>query len=127
MGAELAELDELYGAVEELRGRAVELQELQLRLPAERAAAAAVRRRAEHAVAGADRRSRGAEEARAEAAGGRGAPRGGTPPRVRARDHLHIAERKAAASARELAAELEARAEAAERRPPAGAPRPRAG
>jgi hypothetical protein len=116
VGVELAELDELYGAVEDVRGRAVELQELELRLPAERAVAAEAVVSAEHAVADADRTlARASAELE-------GAETAGDPERlaearrfeIRARDHLHIAERKAA-SAQELAAELDARAEAAGR------------
>ena len=116
VGVEQAELDELYDAVEDVRRRAVELQELQLRLPAERALAAEAVVGAEHAVAD-DGRALAQAVAELEAAEAAGEPERLAAARrfeIRTRDHLHIAERKAA-SARELAAELDARSEAAGR------------
>lgn len=116
IGAELAELDELYRAVEDVRGLAVELQELLLRLPDERSAAAEAVAEAEGAVA--EARQALAEATQelevAEAAGDPERLAAARRFEVRARDHLHIAERKAEA-AREHAADLEAHAEAAGR------------
>ena len=116
VGVELAELDELYDAVEDARRLAVELQELELRLPAECSAAADTVAEAERAAAEAQQALAEATE-ELEAADTAGDPERLAAARrfeIRARDHLHIAERKAA-SARELAAELDARAEAAGR------------
>jgi hypothetical protein len=116
IAAALLEADERYAAVEDVRLRANALVELSDRLPAERAAAA-------EAVAEADRdladAHAAAEQAAAEleqAEGGGNAERPAEARRfdLRARDSLHMAERRAAAE-RERAAGLEERAAAAER------------
>ena len=111
-GAELAELDELYASVVEIRGRAVELQELFARLPKEREAAAAAAQETETALSAAQESLRRAVEELAASEADGDAERVAAARRleVRARDHLHIAERKTEA-AREQASELEARAE----------------
>jgi hypothetical protein len=115
-GAELAELDELYASVAEVHRRAVELQELVVRLPEEREAAAAAVRETEAALAAAQESLRRALEelAASEAAGDAERVAAARRFEVRAGDHLHIADRKADA-ARKHAAELEARAEAGRR------------
>jgi hypothetical protein len=115
-GAELAELDELYASVAEIRGRAAELQELFARLPEQREAAAAAVEETETALAAAQESLRRAVEelAASEAAGDAERVAAARRFEVRARDHVHIAERKAVA-AREHASELEARAEAGRR------------
>jgi hypothetical protein len=116
VAAALLEADELYAGVEDVRGRAHALLELSDRLPAEREAAA-------EAVAEADRQLADARAAAEQAAAElRLAEAGGNAERaaearrfdLRARDSLHMAERRAVA-AQERAAELEARAAAAER------------
>jgi hypothetical protein len=116
IAAALLEADELYSAVEDVRGRAHALLELAERLPAERVAAA-------ESVAEADRdlvaARAAAEQAAAEleqAEAGGNAERAAEARRfdLRARDSRHMAERRAAAE-RERAAGLEERAAAAER------------
>jgi hypothetical protein len=116
VGTELTELDELYASVAEIRGRAVELQELFAQLPEERKAAAAAVRETETALAEAqDSRRRALEEVTAsEAAGDAERVAAARRFEVRARDHLHIAERKAE-GARRHESELETRAEAGRR------------
>ena len=116
VAAELAELDELSTEVEALRAQALELTSFFSSLPEARAAASAeiveadrllgqARAAAEQAAAeltaaeGEKSRERLAEARRFE---------------LRARDSLHMAERRAAA-ARERAAEIEAQAKVAER------------
>ena len=116
VAAELAELDELYTEVEELRGRTLELQEFFAGLPAAREAAAAD-------VASAEQRLSQARDALEEAVGELAraeaeadAERLAEARRVelRERDAVLIAEHRGAA-ARDHAAELETRAETAER------------
>jgi DNA repair exonuclease SbcCD ATPase subunit len=116
VGAELEELDELYASVAEVRGRAVDLQELFARLPEEREAAAQAVQESEEALADAQESLRRAEEelAASQAAGDAERIAAARRFEVRARDHLHIAERKAD-SAREHASELEAWAQAGRR------------
>jgi hypothetical protein len=116
VAAALVEADELYAGVEDVRGRAHALLELADRLPAEREAAAEVVTEADRQLA--DARA-AAEQAAAElrlAEAGGNAERAAEARRfdLRARDSLHMAERRAVA-AQERAAELEARAAAAER------------
>jgi hypothetical protein len=114
-GAELAELDELYAAVEDVRTQALELAELHAALPEERtAAAAAVEAAGRLRNEARDAAERAAEELqRAEAEGDEERIAEARRLELRARDRLHVAERKVEA-ARERIAELEARAEAAE-------------
>jgi fused signal recognition particle receptor len=114
IGVELAELDELSAAVASIHGRAIALQELVARLPEERKAAAAAVDEAEQALAEARDALRRAADELAAAEAGQDAERIAAARRfeVRARDHLHITERKAAA-AREHASELASRADAA--------------
>jgi hypothetical protein len=111
VAAELAELDELYAAVEELRRRALELGDLLASLPERRAAAAAAVREAELGLAEARTSAERAAAALAQA------DQEELPDARRrelaARDSLHVAERRAAA-ARQRSADLEARDEAAE-------------
>jgi hypothetical protein len=116
VGAELEELDELYASVAEVRGRAVDLRELFARLPEERKAAAEAVQESEEALADAQESMRRADEelAASQAAGDAERIAAARRFEVRARDHLHIAERKAD-SAREHASELEARAQAGTR------------
>lgn len=115
IAAELAELEGLHAAVEELRERALDLQELFAGLPGERAAARAAVEEAEGALAkaqaAAERAS--AELAAAEADGHEERLAAARRFEVRARDSLHVAERRAA-SRHEHVAELERRAEAAD-------------
>ena len=109
VAAELTEVDELYAAVEELRGRALELASCSLALPERRAAAAEAVREAELGVA--DARAE-AERAAAELAqAGEEQLAEARRRELVARDSLHVAERLAAA-ARGQAAELEGRAQA---------------
>jgi colicin import membrane protein len=114
-GAELAELDELYAAVEDVRTRALELEELHAALPEERtAAAAAVEAAGRLRNEARDAAERAAEELqRAEAEGDAERIAEARRLELRAKDRLHVAERKVEAD-RERIAELEARAEAAE-------------
>ena len=116
VAAELAELDELYTEVEELRGRALELQEFLAGLPDARAAAAgdtaAAEQRLSEARAALDEAVGELAQAQAEADVERLAEARRF--ELRARDALLMAERRAAA-ARDHAGELETRAEAAER------------
>jgi hypothetical protein len=113
--AELTELDELYAACEAVRTRALELEAFLARLPEERAAAR-----------GAVAEARGLEDERRRAAGHaarelRDAEGAGDPERlaaarrfdVRARDALHIAERRRG-EAEERSTGLEREAEAAQ-------------
>ena len=112
--AVLTELDELYGACEAVRGRALELEAFLVRLPAERDAAALAE---EEARAGLEERQAAAERARDELGT---AQAGGDDERlaaarrfdVRARDAVRTAERLLH-EAEEGAARLEAQAEAA--------------
>ena len=111
VAAELTEVDELYAAVEELRGGAAELGELLVSLPERRATTAAAVREAELGVTAA-----GTEAERAAAELAQAGEEQLVEARRRelaARDSLHVAERLAAA-ARGQAAELEGRAQAAE-------------
>jgi hypothetical protein len=109
VAAELTEVEELYAAVEELRGRALELAELSVALPGRRAAAAEAVHAAEAGVA----------EARATLAQSAAVPAQATEEQLAearrrelaARDSLHVAERLAE-QARAAAGELEARADA---------------
>ena len=111
VAAELTEVDELYAAVEELRGRALELGELLVSLPERRATAAAGVREAELGVTAARTEN---ERAAAELAqAGEEQLAEARRRELAARDSLHVAERLAAA-ARSQAAELEGRAQAAE-------------
>lgn len=114
--AELAELDELYTEVEELRGRAHELQEFLAGLPDARDAAAGNAAAAEQRLSEARAALEEAvgELARAEAEADAERLPQARRFELRARDALLIAERRAAA-ARDHAAELETRAKAAER------------
>jgi colicin import membrane protein len=115
VGAELVELDEIHAAVEELRGRALELRNFFAELPGERRAAAAALEEAglilDEARAAAERaaeelkRTAGEEDEEHLAEARR--------LDVRARDHLNIAERRAEAD-RERVAELYALAKVAE-------------
>jgi hypothetical protein len=109
--AELAEIEELYAAVEGLRGRAGELGELLASLPERRAAAEVAVREAEAASAEARAAAEHAAAALAQAEEDElpEARRG----ELIARDSLHVTERLAA-EARAAAAEIEARAEAAD-------------
>jgi hypothetical protein len=114
IGVELAELDELHAAVEDVRRRAAGLLELLERLPGEQEAARAGLAEAEEALAEA---REAAEQARQEleAADGKGDDERLAAARrfdLRARDHLHVVGLRAAAAG-EHAAELEARAGAA--------------
>ena len=111
VAAELAEVDELYAAVEELRGRALELEDLFASLPDRRAAAAQAVREAELGLAEA---RIAAERAAAELAQATEEQLAAARRReLSARDSLHVAERLAAA-ARGNAAELDERVGAAE-------------
>jgi hypothetical protein len=114
--AELAEVDELRADVLDLRERALELGAFFTRLPAERTAAAEAAEEAVRALAAARVAAERAAEASARAEGNADAERVAEARRfeVRARDSLHMAERRAQ-SAREQMTDLEARAEAAER------------
>jgi chromosome segregation ATPase len=114
--AELAEVDELSGEVSELRMRALELHAFFTRVPEERASKAAAAEEAVRALAEAHAAAERAAEASARAEGEADAERVADARRfeVRARDSLHMAERRAE-SAREQMTELEVRAEAAER------------
>lgn len=111
VAAELAEVDELYAEVEELRGRALELGELLALLPERRAAAAETVREAELGLSEAGAAAEQAAVALAQA--GEEELADARRRELAARDSLHVAERLAAA-ARGRSAELEARAEAAE-------------
>ena len=111
VAAELTEVDELYAAVEELRGRALELAELLASLPERRAAAAEAVRESELGLAEARAAAEQAAAALAQADEEHLAE--ARRRELAARDSLHVAERLAAAARRE-AADLEARAEAAE-------------
>jgi hypothetical protein len=114
-GAELAELDELAVAVAGLRRKAVELHELLARLPEAREAAAGAVDESGQALGEGKDALRRAEEELAAAEAGDDPERVAAARRfeVRARDHLHIAERKAE-SARAHASELAAQADAAQ-------------
>jgi hypothetical protein len=114
-GAELAEIDELSAAVAEIHRQAVELHELLARLPEEREAVARAVDESGRELADAKDALRQAEEELAAAEAGDDPERVTAARRfeVRARDHLHIAERKAAA-ARAHASDLAARADAAQ-------------
>ena len=114
--AEVAEVDELSGEVSELRKRALALLAFFTRLPEERASKAAAAEEAVRALAEARAAAERAAEASARAEGEADAEQVAEARRfeVRARDSLHMAERRAE-SAREQMTELEARAEAAER------------
>jgi colicin import membrane protein len=115
IAAELEGVDELYRAVEELRERALELQEFSARLPAERASAAQAVAEADRARGEARAAAQQAAEALAEA-GRRADPEALAEARrleVAARDTLHVIERRAAA-ARDRASAIEDRARAAE-------------
>jgi chromosome segregation ATPase len=114
-GTELAELDELAVVVAGLRKEAVELHELLARLPEAREAAAGAVDESEQALGEAKDALRRAEEELAAAEAGDDPERVAAARRfeVRARDHLHIAERKAE-SARAHASELAAQADAAQ-------------
>ena len=110
VAAELTEVDELYAAVEELRGRALELADQLASLPERRAAAAEAVRAADLGVAEA---RAAAERAAAELAqAGEEQLADARRHELAARDSLHVAERLAAA-ARGQEAELEGRAQAA--------------
>jgi DNA repair exonuclease SbcCD ATPase subunit len=110
VAAELTEVDELYAAVEELRGRALELEDQLAALPERRAAAAEAVRAADLGVA--DARA-AAERAAAELAqAGEEQLADARRHELAARDSLHVVERLAAA-ARGQEAELEERAQAA--------------
>ena len=111
VAAELAEVDELYAAVEELRGGALELTELLASLPERQAAAAGAVREAELGVAEARATAESAATALAQA--GEEQLADARRRELAARDSLQVAERRAAA-ARAGSAELEARAETAE-------------
>lgn len=111
VAAELTEVDELYAAVEELRGRALELAELTVALPERRAAAAEAVRESELGLA--EARAAAEQAAAALAQTDEEHLAEGRRRELAARDSLHVAERLAAATRRE-AADLEARAEAAE-------------
>jgi chromosome segregation ATPase len=114
--AELAEVDELVAGVLELRERALELREFCRSLPEEREAAARAAEEAVRALAEARAAAERAAEASARAQEDADPERVAEARRfeVRARDSLHMAERRAE-SARAQMAELEARAEAAGR------------
>ena len=116
VAAELAELDELYTEVEELRGRALELQEFFAGLPAAREAAAADVASAEQRLSQARDALEDAvgELARAEAEADAERLAEARRIELRERDAVLIAEHRSAA-ARDHAAELETRAETAER------------
>ncbi|MET1009751.1 MAG: hypothetical protein ABWY96_06870 [Gaiellaceae bacterium] len=110
VAAELTEVDELYAAVEELRGRALGLADQLVALPERQATAAEAVREAELGVAAARRE---AERAAAEVAhAGEEQLAEARRRELVARDSLHVSERLAAA-ARSRAAELEGRAQAA--------------
>jgi hypothetical protein len=115
IGAELAELDELAAAADAIHERAVELERLFARLPEEREAAAAAVEEADQALAAAQEALESAREVLAAAKKVDDPERLAEARRfeVRARDHVHIGDRKAAA-AREHAAELESRGDAAQ-------------
>ena len=115
LAAELAEVDELYAAVEELRAQALELRAFVAGLPGERAAAAEAAGEADRALAEARAAADEAAAALAEAGKAGDADRLAEARRrqVAAQDSLHVAERRLEA-ARRHTAELEARAEAAE-------------
>jgi hypothetical protein len=115
IGAELAELDELAAAADAIHERAVELEQLFARLPQEREVAAAAVEEADQALVAAQEALERAREVLAAAKKVNDPKRFAEARRfeVRARDHLHIGERKAAA-AREHAAELESRGAAAQ-------------
>jgi hypothetical protein len=108
VAAELAEAEELYRGVERVRTRALELRDLLLRLPEERAAAGEAVAEAERSLEEA-RRAHAASTAELETAEAGGDSERVAAARrfeVRARDHLHV---------REHAAELDQRADAADR------------
>jgi hypothetical protein len=109
--AELVEVDELYAAVEDVRGRALELAGLLEALPERRAEAAEAVREAERRVAEAAGALEQAAAALAEA-GEEQLPEARRQ-ELAARDSLHVAERLAD-GARTAAAELETRAGSAE-------------
>jgi hypothetical protein len=113
--AELAEVDELYVEVEELRGRALELGAFLAGLPQERGASAAAVLEAERLLDEAQtaREEAAAALARAEAEEDDELLADARRRELAARDSVNVAERRATA-ARARAAELEARAEAAE-------------
>lgn len=115
MAAELVDVDALYGDVEELRERALELQDFFARLPVERAAAAEAVAEADRARTVAHGDAQRAARALAEAEE-RGEPEALAEARrleVAARDTLSVVERRAAA-ARDRAAAVEDRGGAAE-------------
>jgi len=116
VAAELAETDELSAEVDALRARALELQRFFACLPDERTAAAEAVAEADRGLtearAGAEHAA--GEEARAEADGSKERLAEARRFVLRARDALHMAERRWT-SARDRAAELDAHAEAAER------------
>lgn len=114
--AELAEMDQLFADVLELRTRALELREFFERLPEDRAAAARAAEEAVRMLAEARAAAERAAEAFARAEADADPERLAEARRfeVRARDALHMAERRAE-SARAQMTELEARAGAAER------------
>ena len=111
VAAELAEVDELYAAVEELHGHAFELADQLASLPERRAAAAVAVREADLGVAVT---RAAAERAAAELAqAGEEQLVDARRRELAARDSLHVAERLAAVAWGQ-AAELEGTAEAAE-------------
>jgi hypothetical protein len=116
VAATLAELDELYAETEAVRERALELEAFFVRLPAERAAAAAERDRTAHDEAAARAAVETAAVAlrEAEASGSADALAGARRLDVRARDSLTVAERRAT-EAEEGVRRLAADAEAAKR------------
>ena len=107
VAAELAEVDEQYAAVEELRRRALELAELTVVLPERRAAAAAAVREVEARLA--EARATAEQHAAALAQASEDELPEARRLELVARDSLRVAERLAA-EARAVAAELEARA-----------------
>jgi hypothetical protein len=116
IAAALVEADELYAAVEDVRGRANALLALADRLPGEREAAAEAVANADRGLADARAAAEQAAAGLAEAEAGGDAERAAEARRfdLRARDALHMADRRAAAE-RERAAGLEERSAAAER------------
>ena len=116
VAVELAEVDELSAGVRELRAQALELASFLGSLPEERAAASQAMVAADRLLAEARTAAeRAADElAGAESDGSRDRLAESRRFELRARDSLHMAERRAA-SARERAEEVDALAKAAER------------
>jgi hypothetical protein len=110
VAAVLAELDELYGAVEEVRSRALELEAFFERLPAERAGASATVEERDRALARAEAiaADSATELRRAEA--------DGNPERIASAQRFAVRARDSASAASRLVGEARAAAELLEKR-----------